>query len=129
MLLLRSWYESGDERHGDWTREELVAMDDRFVAAVESAFQRGLESRAAARATFRAKSRRVGQEEAIEAAIESAWGWFWQKDADVPFCEVVEFVRIRSPPRVTAECVRAGFERRRRSISFADGGGVVGRTC
>jgi hypothetical protein len=124
MLLNRGWYESGDAGHGDWTREQLVDMDSRFCEALEAAFQTGGESRAVATATVRVTQPR-GTE---EAAISAAWAWFWQKDADVPFCAVVEFVRIRSP-RVTAECVRAGFERRRRSISFADGGGVVGRTC
>jgi hypothetical protein len=29
----------GDEIAGGWTREQLVAMNDRFVAAVERAFR------------------------------------------------------------------------------------------
>ena len=41
-------YEVGDERDGPWTREQLIEMDARFVAALERAFELGLESRASA---------------------------------------------------------------------------------
>jgi hypothetical protein len=33
---------------GPWSRERLIEMDAGFVAALESAFERGLESRASA---------------------------------------------------------------------------------
>ena len=41
-------YEVGDERDGLWTREQLEQMNANFVAALESAFELGLESRASA---------------------------------------------------------------------------------
>ena len=41
-------YEAGDEQDGLWSRERLVEMDARFVAALERAFELGLESRASA---------------------------------------------------------------------------------
>jgi len=41
-------YEAGDEQDGPWSREQLVEMDARFVAALERAFELGLESRASA---------------------------------------------------------------------------------
>jgi hypothetical protein len=34
---------------GGWTREQLIEMDSRFVAALEQAFACGLESRESAR--------------------------------------------------------------------------------
>jgi len=40
-----------DEQCGDWTREQLVQQNERFVAAVERAFELGLESRATAEAS------------------------------------------------------------------------------
>src|SRR6516162_5403474 len=108
-----SAFAPGDEQHGDYTRARLLEMDAHYVTAVESAFQARFESRAVATATVRVRKPHMTQ----EAAIEMAWTWFWRdKDADVPFSAVVAFVRIRFP-RVTAECVRAGFERRRRSTS------------
>jgi hypothetical protein len=41
-------YEPGDEQNGGWTREQLEAMNARFSAALEHAFELGLESRASA---------------------------------------------------------------------------------
>ena len=41
-------YEAGDERDGPWTREQLEQMNASFVAALESAFELGLESRTSA---------------------------------------------------------------------------------
>src|SRR5262245_7561475 len=35
--------EPGDERNGEWTRDQLVKMDQRFCAAVQRAIERGLE--------------------------------------------------------------------------------------
>src|SRR5215813_10566995 len=40
-----------DAQSGLWSREQLLEMDSRFVAALEAAFAKGLESRAAAAAT------------------------------------------------------------------------------
>jgi hypothetical protein len=116
-MLDRTSHLFGDELQGDWTRGELLEMDARFVAAVEAAFQAGLESRAAARATVKSRLVVAASPAQLEKAIGAAWTWFWRdKDADVPFSAVVAFVRIRFPC-VTAECVREGFERRRRSTS------------
>ena len=57
---------------GLWSRDQLEAMNDRFVAAVERAFELGLESRAAAAATVRVNSLLNGsQRRAEEAAIEA----------------------------------------------------------
>jgi hypothetical protein len=97
--------EPGDERHGDWTRAELAEMDGRYVAAVEAAFEEGLESRAAAAATVRVT--KPTEEEAIEAA----WKFLWEKDGDLPFAAIVEFVQARCP-NVPAARVRIEFERR-----------------
>lgn len=40
--------EPGDERCGQWSREELEAQNARFAAALEQAFELGLESRTSA---------------------------------------------------------------------------------
>jgi len=41
-------YEPNDERHGEWSREELEAMNAAFAARLEEAFRLGLESRESA---------------------------------------------------------------------------------
>jgi hypothetical protein len=113
MLDMRRQFSlPGDELQGDWSRAQLLEMDGRFTAAVEAALASGLESRTAASATIQVGRRRV-KEEAIEAAVEGAWLWFWQKDADVSFADVVSFARARCA-NVDPACVRAGFEKRRR---------------
>jgi hypothetical protein len=38
-------YEPGDERSGDYTREQLLRMDARFVARMQKAIEHGLERR------------------------------------------------------------------------------------
>jgi hypothetical protein len=83
-------------------------MDEHFTSAVEAAFEAGLESRSAARATVQ-----VGRSSAVdvERAIEAAWAWFQSMDQDVAFSAVVAFVRARCPG-VDPMCVRAGFEKR-----------------
>jgi hypothetical protein len=47
-MRLGTLYEPEDEPNGGWTREQLEAMDALFVAALEKAFESGLESRASA---------------------------------------------------------------------------------
>jgi hypothetical protein len=42
-----------DGLDGAWTREQLLDMDSRFAAALERAFELGLESRASAAAQVR----------------------------------------------------------------------------
>src|SRR5262249_42298683 len=111
MLLNRNWFESGD-----WTRQELEVMDAQFVAAVEAAFQAGLESRAAARATVRIGKPSLVQ---LEAAIEAAWLWLWEKDGELPFAAIVARVRTQCP-NVTVAVVRAGFERRFKARRLSD---------
>jgi alkanesulfonate monooxygenase SsuD/methylene tetrahydromethanopterin reductase-like flavin-dependent oxidoreductase (luciferase family) len=65
MLLLRSWYESDDGLCGAWSRTQLLEMDAQFVAAVQAAFQAGLESPVSARATVRVSTSAAVAEEAI----------------------------------------------------------------
>jgi hypothetical protein len=43
------YFNDANAEYGAWTREELEAMDARFVAALERAFELGLESRESAR--------------------------------------------------------------------------------
>jgi len=45
-ILARAPY---DLENGTWTSEQLIEMDMRFVAALERAFELGLESRESAR--------------------------------------------------------------------------------
>jgi hypothetical protein len=109
MLLNRGWYESGDARHGDWSRDQLEAMDSKFCEALNQAFERGLESRAAASASAAVRKPRVTEEQ----AIETVWRWFCRnRDVeDIAFVEVVTRVRALLP-NVTAARVRLGFETR-----------------
>jgi hypothetical protein len=51
--LMRAPSAPGDELQGGWTREQLLRMDDRYVAAVEAAIRLGLENRASASACER----------------------------------------------------------------------------
>jgi hypothetical protein len=96
---------------GVWSRLELEEMDLQFCRALEVAFERGLERRASATATVRAKSRLVDQ----EAVIQRMWEWHTRnRDAEVPFMEIVGRIRALLPT-ITAERVRLGFEARRRS--------------
>jgi hypothetical protein len=37
--------EPGDEQPGEWSRERLIQMNERFVQRVERAFENGTESR------------------------------------------------------------------------------------
>jgi hypothetical protein len=43
--------EPGDQLHGDWTRERLLEMDERFHQRLERAIATGCETRQAAAAT------------------------------------------------------------------------------
>jgi len=52
MFMLPLLYDPDDGLCGCWTREQLLEMDARFTAALEAAFQSGLENRALASATF-----------------------------------------------------------------------------
>jgi len=95
---------------GLWSRSELEGMDAAFVAAVEQAFDLGLESRAAAAATYAMN----GKQRAEEIAIELAWRYLrTNMDAgiDVSFVEVLAFARERCSG-VTAEQVRVEFKKR-----------------
>jgi hypothetical protein len=97
---------------GLWSREQLEEMNRRFVAAVELAFAKGVESRAAAGATVRI-GHRNGQQY-TEAAIEEAWRYLranMDAGIDVSFMEVVARVRASSPG-VAPERVREGIRRR-----------------
>jgi hypothetical protein len=96
---------SGDEVCGLWTRSQLFEMDARFTARVEAAFQAGLESRSAARATVR-----VGRN-GKAAALEGAWKFLISKEGQVSASEVVAFVRERCP-NIDQARVRAGLAER-----------------
>jgi|SRR5262245_13234654 len=96
---------SGD---GLWPRDRLEEMNRRFVAAIELAFAKGLESRAAAAATV---GFRNGKAAAIEGAIEGAWNLLNSKKGEVTAVEVVAFVRERCP-NIDQACVRAGLAER-----------------
>ena len=97
---------------GLWARSELEEMNDRFVAALEAAFQAGLESRTAAAATVRVGPRRNGSRLLAEqAAIGAAWNWFREAKFEATAVEVVARVRA-SCASVTAEQVRAEFKKR-----------------
>ena len=92
-----------DEQCGDWTREQLVQQNERFVAAVERAFELGLESRAAAAATYTMN----GKQRADELAIELAWRWF----RDAKFGATAVEVLARCPGVFPAR-VREGIRKR-----------------
>ena len=99
-----------DEQCGDYTRDQLEAMDAAFVARVEAAFQVGLDSRAAAAATVRIG--RNGSRRLVEdSAIESAWNWFRDVKFEATAVEVLARVRA-SCPGISVEEVREGFRRR-----------------
>ena len=68
LFVPPSSLDSAEEVCGDYTRERLEAMDAAFVAAVELAFAKGGESRAAAAATYV-----VNGKQRAEAVIEAAW--------------------------------------------------------
>jgi len=89
--------DSAEEVCGDYTRERLEAMDAAFVAAVELAFAKGLESRVAAAASVRVGYRN-GQQY-TEAAIEEAWRYLrTNMDAGILWrgCELVHLELLLS---------------------------------
>ena len=102
---------SGDEVCGLWTRSQLFEMDARFTARVEAAFQAGLESRSAARATVRVG--RNGKAAVLESALEGAWNLLRGKKGEVTAVEVVGYVRARCGG-VDVSCIRFGIEQRLR---------------
>src|SRR5262245_834602 len=102
---------SGDEVCGTRTRSQLLEMDERFVGAVEAAFQAGGESLAVARATVSFRNGKVGKAAAIEGAIEGAWDFLCSKGGQVSASEIVGYVRARCPG-VDAPRIRFGIEQR-----------------
>ena len=109
MLAPSIFLEKIDDLHGDWPREQLVQMDNLFTAAVERAFELGLESRAMAAATIRFR-RRLAE----ESAIQAAWNWLrgnMAEGKDVSASEVVTFVRERCPG-IDPTFIRAGLWQR-----------------
>jgi|SRR5262245_15709103 len=101
-----------DGQCGDYTRDQLEQMNDRFVAVVERAFELGLESRAAAAATVRVGARRNGSRLlAEEAAIGAAWRWFVAAKFEATAVEILARVRV-SCPGIAAEQVRVEFKKR-----------------
>jgi len=88
---------------GFWTRDRLEEMDARFVAAMELAFAKGMESRAAAAATYAMN----GKRRADEITIELAWRYF--RDAKFDMTAVAIVARC---PGVAPERVREGIKQR-----------------
>ena len=87
-------------------------MDSRFRAALERAFELGLESRAAAAATVQIKSSLNGSRRlAVDAALGAVWNWFKDLKFEATAVEVVARVQA-SCPDVTVEQVRADFKKR-----------------
>ena|SRR5215472_9523630 len=86
---------------GIWSRTQLEEMDRRFVAAMELAFAKGLESRAAAGATYA-----VNGKQHIEAVIESARRWFRDVKFEATAAEVVARCPGVAPARIRAEFKR-----------------------
>src|SRR5262245_32662826 len=101
---------------GLWSRAQLERMNAQYVAAVERAFELGLESRAAAAATV---SFRNGTAAAIEGAIEAAWDLLCSRKGEMAASEVVAFVRERCPG-VDVPRIRFGIEQcfRQRGASW-----------
>jgi hypothetical protein len=95
---------------GVWPRDRLLTMDASYTAAVERAFELGLESRAAAAATV---SFRNGKAAALESALEGAWNSLISKRGEMAASEVVAYVRARCPG-VDVLCIRFGIEQRLR---------------
>jgi hypothetical protein len=111
--MLQRLLDSLDEVEGNWSRDQLLAMDAAYTAAVEAAFRVGFESPAAASATVRIGARN-GREAVIESALEAAWNWLvsnMDEGKDVAFVEVLAFARERCLG-VTAEQVRVEFKKR-----------------
>jgi hypothetical protein len=106
------WFDEELLCGGVWSRQQLLEMNAAFTGAVERAFACKAESRASAAASVRV--RHVTEEWAVERAISAAWAFFQREERDVPFATVLAFARIRYS-RITAETLRDGFERRRRS--------------
>jgi len=96
--------DSAEEVCGIWSRDQLVEMNDRFVAAVLTAFELGLESRAVAAATVRI-GRNGSRRLAEEAAIGAAWRWFAAANFDVPAAVI-----LARCPGVAPERVREGIK-------------------
>jgi len=90
-----------DGQCGLWTRAQLEEMDHRFVAAVELAFSKSLESRAAAAATYA-----VNGKQHTEAVIEAAWRWFRDAKFEATAVEVVARCPGVAPARIRAEFKR-----------------------
>jgi hypothetical protein len=104
---------------GLWPRDQLERMNASFVAAVETAFQLGLESRAAAAATVRLRSSLNGSRLLVEdTAIQAGWELLCSKEGEISFAEILGFVRERCP-NIDPMRVRFGFEQR-----FRQRGGV-----
>ena len=99
-----------DERCGDglWSRDQLEQMNGRFVAAMELAFANGLESRAAAAATYSRNA--MNGKQHTEAVIEAAWRYLLTN-----MCEgkdVTSAAIVARCPGVAPERVREGIRRR-----------------
>ena len=87
-ILARAPYDLED---GTWTSEQLTEMDMRFVAALERAFELGLESRESARR---------------EVKLPASRGPRWA----IPLCSAVRdgLLRSAAPSAPTCACATSG---------------------
>jgi hypothetical protein len=81
LHLFGSGYELDNELVGDWTREQLEEMDASFAAALERAFDLGLERRGSASAEFRGASQgsaavALQRARRLEADAQASWQMF-----------------------------------------------------
>jgi hypothetical protein len=107
--------EPGDARYGDWSREQLMEMNDRFTSAVATAIRNRQENPASVSATIRiARSTAVVE----EAAIQAAFNLLMQCEGEMAFAEIVKVVQSCCPG-VTAARIRASFEQKFKEV--ADG--------
>ena len=99
-------------RDGAWPRDRLEEIDHRFVAAIQAAFDQGLESPVVARATVQVKSSLNGsRRRAEEAAIGAAGNRLCSRKGEMAASEVLAFVRELCP-NIDLACVRAGLAER-----------------
>jgi hypothetical protein len=103
MLQRLNFFLGEELLYGDglWTRDQLGEMDRRFVAALELAFAKWLESRAAAAATYA-----VNGKQHTEVVIEAAWRWFRDAKFEATAVEVVARCPGVAPARIRAEFKR-----------------------
>jgi|SRR5262245_24415466 hypothetical protein len=111
MLFVSPIFDLDDELScgdGLWSRGQLEWMNQEFTAAVERALELGLESRAAAAATYSRNA--MNGKQYIEAVIEAAWRYLLTNMDEGK--DVTSVAIVARCPGVSPELVRVGFKRR-----------------